>query len=365
MSLLRFATCGQVDDGKSTLIGRLLYDTNSIPEDVLGHLIASGGGDSLTGFNLAHLTDGLRKEREQGITIDVAYRFFRHGERKFILADGPGHIEYMSNTLTALSQSQVALLLVDAERGLGVHTFRHARLIALAGCPLVGVVVNKMDRVEGSQARFQEIMDELQALNLLGKAEVHGFPVSAWTGEGVVRPASETMPWYAGPTLFDWLCRCQPGSPQPWAWVQGPALAGGSWLKWEGEAPQTAKLSGADGKTWAWSAESDALAAELPRGYVLGLPGTRSEIWPAGFAPQAELVWFGKPEGQVTLYAFGQQTQADLEAYVPEIGAAIGKARWKLAQPYALLRNAEGHILNAVAVLKAQGRIIGALRWIS
>jgi len=183
--LIRVATAGSVDDGKSTLIGRLLYETKQIFEDQLEHVerVSRGRGDSYV--NLALLTDGLRAEREQGITIDVAYRYFQTPRRKFILADTPGHEQYTRNMVTGASTADVALILVDARKGVVEQSRRHALLASLLRIPHVLLCVNKMDLVDYDQRTFQEIAAELP------EAEV--IPISALRGDNVVE-GSERMP---------------------------------------------------------------------------------------------------------------------------------------------------------------------------
>jgi bifunctional enzyme CysN/CysC len=198
--LIRVATAGSVDDGKSTLIGRLLYETKQIFEDQLEHVerVSRGRGDSYV--NLALLTDGLRAEREQGITIDVAYRYFQTPRRKFILADTPGHEQYTRNMVTGASTADVALILVDARKGVVEQSRRHALLASLLRIPHVLLCVNKMDLVDYDQRTFQEIAAELP------EAEV--IPISALRGDNVVE-GSERMPWYEGPPLLEWLERLE------------------------------------------------------------------------------------------------------------------------------------------------------------
>jgi bifunctional enzyme CysN/CysC len=202
--LLRFTTAGSVDDGKSTLIGRLLYDTKTAFEDQLDHVqdVSRRRGDERT--NLALLTDGLRAEREQGITIDVAYRYFATQRRKFIIADTPGHIQYTRNMVTGASTAQLAIILVDARHGLVEQSRRHALIAHLLRIPRVVFAINKMDLVDWSEARFREIDTDLRAFVQALSPEVTSLPLSALTGANVVERATE-MPWYAGPTLLEHL----------------------------------------------------------------------------------------------------------------------------------------------------------------
>ena len=206
VELLRFNTCGSVDDGKSTLIGRLLYDSKSIMEDQMEALERSaditGGGQ----VNLANLTDGLRAEREQGITIDVAYRFVATPRRKFIVADTPGHVEYTRNMVTGASTANLSIVLVDARNGVIEQTRRHSYVSALLGIPHIIFAVNKMDLVDWSEARFREIREGIESflpkLDLF--KDVKFVPISALKGDNVVI-FSEKTPWYEGPTLLGHL----------------------------------------------------------------------------------------------------------------------------------------------------------------
>ena len=203
--LLRLVTAGSVDDGKSTLIGRLLYDTKQILADQLQHIeeTSKRRGDGYV--NLALLTDGLRAEREQGITIDVAYRSFVTPRRRFQLADAPGHVQYTRNMVTGASTADVAIILVDARRGVIEQTRRHSYLAAILGIPHVVVAVNKMDLAGFSEQRFREIEQELRETSeRLGLRDVHVIPMSALRGDNVV-DRGEGMPWYDGPTLLEHL----------------------------------------------------------------------------------------------------------------------------------------------------------------
>ena len=199
--LLRLVTCGSVDDGKSTLIGRLLYDTKQIFVDQMEHIeeTSKRRGDGYV--NLALLTDGLRAEREQGITIDVAYRSFVTPRRRFQLADAPGHLQYTRNMVTGASTADVAVILVDARNGVVEQTRRHAFITTILRVPHITVAVNKMDLVDWSQERYDEIARELETLGL---ADLHVIPMSALQGDNVV-DGSENMPWYDGLRLLEHL----------------------------------------------------------------------------------------------------------------------------------------------------------------
>jgi bifunctional enzyme CysN/CysC len=200
--LLRIATAGSVDDGKSTLIGRLLFDGKSIFEDQLSAVATASAARGHEGPDLALLTDGLRAEREQGITIDVAYRYFATPKRKFIIADTPGHIQYTRNMVTGASTADVALILIDARHGVLEQSRRHAFLATLLGIPHVVLCVNKMDLVDFSEGRFHEIREEFAAFaSKLEVADLTFIPMSALSGDNVVTH-SAAMPWYEGPALL-------------------------------------------------------------------------------------------------------------------------------------------------------------------
>jgi sulfate adenylyltransferase large subunit len=221
LDLLRFTTAGSVDDGKSTLIGRLLYDAKQVFEDQLEHVAqasARRGGEGT--LDLALLTDGLRAEREQGITIDVAYRYFATAERRFIIADCPGHQQYTRNMVTGASTADVAVVLIDARRGVLEQSKRHAFISALLGIPHMVVAINKMDLVDYSRERFEELVEEFEGFaaklsrgpgNLSANGERSSprpqtsyIPLSALNGDNVVE-RSERMPWYDGPVLLELL----------------------------------------------------------------------------------------------------------------------------------------------------------------
>jgi len=204
MDLLRFITCGSVDDGKSTLIGRLLYDSDSVSLDVLAAIenrpAVHGGVD------LALLTDGLRAEREQGITIDVAHKYFTTPRRKFIITDAPGHVQYTRNMVTGASNADLAIVLVDARQGVIEQTRRHTLIAALLGIRHFVLAVNKMDLVDNDQATFERIVaDYATVTGKLRVPEAVAIPLSALRGDNVVRRAPAALPWYAGPSLLEHL----------------------------------------------------------------------------------------------------------------------------------------------------------------
>jgi sulfate adenylyltransferase large subunit len=203
--LVRLVTAGSVDDGKSTLIGRLLYDTKQILSDQLAHIEETSRRRGDGYVNLALLTDGLRAEREQGITIDVAYRSFVTPRRRFQLADAPGHVQYTRNMVTGASTADVAIILVDARKGVIEQTRRHSYIAAILGIPHVVVAVNKMDLAGFSEARFREIEQELRETSQrLELRDVRVIPMSALRGDNVAQ-RGEGMPWYDGPTLLEHL----------------------------------------------------------------------------------------------------------------------------------------------------------------
>ncbi len=205
MDLLRFITAGSVDDGKSTLIGRLLYDSKSILSDQLEALEKQSRNKEEGSIDLALLTDGLRAEREQGITIDVAYKYFSTPKRKFIIADAPGHVQYTRNMVTGASNAQLMIILVDARNGIVEQTRRHTIIASLLKMPFVVVAINKMDLVEFSQDIYNNILIEYASVaKSLGLENIHFIPISALNGDNIVEK-SDNMNWYEGPTLLDFL----------------------------------------------------------------------------------------------------------------------------------------------------------------
>src|SRR3974390_1619680 len=206
-SLLRFITCGSVDDGKSTLIGRLLYESKMIFEDQLSALEADSKKVGTRGGELdfALLVDGLAAEREQGISIDVAYRYFSTDKRKFIVADTPGHEQYTRNMVTGASTAQVAVILVDARKGLLTQTRRHSYLVSLVGIRHIVLAVNKMDLIDFDRERFDAILaDYEQFAAPLGFDSITAIPISALNGDNIIESSANT-PWYQGPTLMEYL----------------------------------------------------------------------------------------------------------------------------------------------------------------
>jgi sulfate adenylyltransferase subunit 1 len=205
MELLRFTTAGSVDDGKSTLIGRLLYDSKAIFEDQLVQVQGSSERKGLEYLDLSLITDGLKDEREQGITIDVAYRYFATPKRKFIIADTPGHIQYTRNMVTGASTANVALILVDARKGVIEQTYRHTYLASLLKIPHIIVCVNKMDLVEFNEGAFNQISAQFESFaSKLDLKDIQFIPISALHGDNIVN-ISPDMPWYNGDTLLQSL----------------------------------------------------------------------------------------------------------------------------------------------------------------
>jgi len=205
MEILKFITAGSVDDGKSTLIGRLLYDSESILADQLEALQRSNRKNDDGTIDLAILTDGLKAEREQGITIDVAYKYFQTDKRKFIIADAPGHIQYTRNMVTGASNSNLAIILIDARKGVVEQTIRHSFLVSLLALPQVVVCINKMDMVDYAETTFTQIVDQYKALAAkLNLQNVTYIPVSALKGDNIVHE-SYNMTWYTGKSLLEHL----------------------------------------------------------------------------------------------------------------------------------------------------------------
>lgn len=205
MDILRFITAGSVDDGKSTLIGRLLYDSKSILSDQLEAIEKSTKNKENGEVDLALLTDGLRAEREQGITIDVAYRYFSTPKRKFIIADAPGHVQYTRNMITGASNSELVIILIDARQGVVEQTRRHSIIASLLGIPNVAVAINKIDLLDYSEAVYQKIVADYASLaSELGLKQVTYFPISALKGDNIVDLSSNT-PWFKGVSLLTYL----------------------------------------------------------------------------------------------------------------------------------------------------------------
>jgi sulfate adenylyltransferase subunit 1 len=209
--LLRFLTCGSVDDGKSTLIGRLLFDTKTILADTLTAIEKTSQKRGMAAVDLSLLTDGLQAEREQGITIDVAYRYFSTGTRKYIIADAPGHEQYTRNMVTAASTANLAIILIDARKGVLTQTRRHSKLAALVGIPHLVVAINKMDLVDHAQEAYEKIKaDYLEFAAKVGIDDIRFLPMSALNGDMIV-DRGESLSWYDGPTLLE-ILEAAPGA---------------------------------------------------------------------------------------------------------------------------------------------------------
>ena len=231
MDLLRFATIGSVDDGKSTLIGRLLFDTRQLFDDQVTAIETASERRGLGEVDLSFVTDGLRAEREQGITIDVAYRYAATPHRKFVIADCPGHIQYTRNMATGASTADLALVLVDATSGLREQSRRHICIAALLGVDQLVVCANKMDLVAWDRSAYQRIADEMEALShRLGISSCTVIPISALHGDNVAA-RSEAAPWYDGPTVLDALESAQAGG---WAAQHGTGRGSGARLPCSG-----------------------------------------------------------------------------------------------------------------------------------
>ncbi len=203
--LLRFTTAGSVDDGKSTLIGRLLYDSRNVYDDQIESVTKASAGRNAGAIDFSLLTDGLRAEREQGITIDVAYRYFSTPKRKFIIADTPGHEQFTRNMVTGASTAELAIVLVDARKGLLPQSRRHSYISALLGIPNLAIAINKMDLVDYDEEVFRQIERDFQGfLAQFDSVKPYFIPISALAGDNVVTP-SQRMPWFTGQSLFDYL----------------------------------------------------------------------------------------------------------------------------------------------------------------
>jgi bifunctional enzyme CysN/CysC len=299
LDLLRFTTAGAVDDGKSTLIGRLLFDSKQVFEDQLEHVTAASERRSGAGaLDLALLTDGLKAEREQGITIDVAYRYFATPARRFIIADCPGHQQYTRNMVTGASTADLAVVLVDARRGVTEQSKRHAFISALLGIPRMVVAINKMDLVEHSQERFEELVAEFKAFAngldaISGRhsgedgsgvsargPEISYIPISALNGDNVVE-RSQAMPWYQGPALLELLEQVEVAYDHPfdrparfpvqWVIRPGTGIAAGAQASNGTAGAATATLGDPDYRGYAGQLASGALrrgdeVAVLPGG---------------------------------------------------------------------------------------------------
>jgi sulfate adenylyltransferase large subunit len=258
LDLLRFTTAGSVDDGKSTLIGRLLYDTKQVFEDQLEHVaqasVRRGGEGAL---DLALLTDGLRAEREQGITIDVAYRYFATSRRRFIIADCPGHRQYTRNMVTGASTADLAVVLIDARRGVLEQSKRHAFISALLGIPHLVVAINKMDLVEHAPERYRELVEIFEgfAEKLSGVSDISYIPISALNGDNVVE-RSQSMPWYEGPTLLEMLEQVEVAYDHPY---DRPARLPVQWVIRPGAGEATGGGDTADYRAYAGQLASGAL----------------------------------------------------------------------------------------------------------
>ena len=393
--LLRLVTAGSVDDGKSTLIGRLLFDTKQILVDQLEHIEDASRRRGHDYVDLALLTDGLRAEREQGITIDVAYRSFVTPRRRFQLADAPGHVQYTRNMVTGASTADVALILVDARKGVIEQTRRHSYITAILETPHVVYVVNKMDLVGYSEERFDEIARELAELtSRLGVHDEAAIPVSALKGDNVVE-RTDAMPWYAGPTLLEHLetveiagDRNQEDRRFPVQWVIRPMaeehhdyrgyagrVASGVWRAGDdvvvlpsGLRSRVAAVDGADealpGQSVAIRLEDD---VDVSRGDMLAdpdrPPATAREV-------TARVAWMSERPLEDRARLLIKHTTRTVPARVDELVSVIdiatiedrpspsrlelndlGVVRFRLAEPLAVDRYAENRATGAFIVI--------------
>ena len=273
MDTLRFITCGSVDDGKSTLIGRLLYESKAILDDQLAALVKDSAqyGTQGTQMDLALLVDGLQAEREQGITIDVAYRFFTTEERRFVVSDTPGHEQYTRNMATGASTASLAVILIDARKGVLVQTRRHSRIVAMMGIKHVVLAVNKMDLVGFDEATLNSIVADYRSFaSNLGFSSLQVIPLSGLTGDNVLAP-SPNMPWYSGPTLMQYLNTVDTRSTQP----QGPFRMPVQWVN-----RPNLDFRGFCGRIAAGSLR----------------PGDAVRVLPSGVQTQVKAVWLGFDE---------------------------------------------------------------------
>ena len=301
-TLLRLATAGSVDDGKSTLVGRLLFDTNSVLTDTLDHVEQVSKRKGLDRADLALLTDGLRAEREQGITIDVAYRYFATPIRKFILADCPGHVQYTRNTVTGSSTADVIVLLVDARNGVVEQTRRHLAVASLLRVPHVVLVVNKIDLVGYSEEAFTRIATDFALLaRSLGVLDSHCIPVSATEGDNVVVRSPRT-PWYDGPTVLGYLEN-----------VDDTPLAVGSEFRFPVQTvlrPQNAQLA-------PWAASAPAVDGDY-RGYAGKIESGRiqigEEIVVLPRSSHARIEAIDTPDGPLDMAVAGQSVVLRLDS---------------------------------------------------
>ncbi len=334
-SLLRFITCGSVDDGKSTLIGRLLYETNAVFDDQLDALKRDSKKFGTTGEDLdfALLVDGLSAEREQGITIDVAYRYFSTGHRAFIIADTPGHEQYTRNMATGASQAELAVILVDARKGILPQTRRHSFITSLVGIKSVVVAINKMDLVDFSEDRYEAIKRDYQAiLPALGFTDVSFVPVSAKNGDNIAA-RSPNMPWYQGETLLE---RLESVTPQTFDAGSAPFRMPVQWVN----RPDL------DFRGFAGTIASGSIAAGDP---VVVLPGGRET--------RVKAVW--DPDGEVLSAAAGEAVTLTL---TDEVDVSRGDVLARPDDSLAAVKSVAAEILWMVdRPLVPGGRLVAKL----
>jgi sulfate adenylyltransferase large subunit len=404
--LLRLVTAGSVDDGKSTLIGRLLYDTKQILVDQLEHIEDASRRRGHDYVDLALLTDGLRAEREQGITIDVAYRSFVTPRRRFQLADAPGHVQYTRNMVTGASTADVAVVLVDARQGVIEQTRRHSYIVAMLELPHVVYAVNKMDLVGFSEARFDEIVRDLAELaSRLGVHDAQMIPISALKGDNVV-DRTDAMPWYAGPTLLEHLETVEI-APQrnetprrfPVQWVIRPMadehhdyrgyagqVAGGVWRAGDevvvlpsGLRSRVARIDGADGEAILGQSVTILLEddVDVSRGDMLADPGSTPTV---AREVTARVCWMSERPVEERARVLVKHTTRTVTARIDEILSVVdietledrarpGKlelndlalVRFRLAEPLAVDPYAENRATGAFILIdEATNETVGA-----
>jgi bifunctional enzyme CysN/CysC len=404
--LLRLVTAGSVDDGKSTLIGRLLYDTKQILVDQLEHIEDASRRRGHDYVDLALLTDGLRAEREQGITIDVAYRSFVTPRRRFQLADAPGHVQYTRNMVTGASTADVAVILVDARQGVIEQTRRHSYIVSMLELPHVVYTVNKMDLVDYSEERFDEIVRDLSELgSRLGVHDARMIPISALKGDNVV-DRTPAMPWYEGPTLLEHLETIElaadanlPDRRFPVQWVIRPMaeehhdyrgyagqVAGGTWREGDevvvlpsGLRSRVARVDGAEGEAIPGQSVTILLAddVDVSRGDLLADPASPPVV---ARELTARVCWLSERPVEERARLLVKHTTRTVAARLEEVVSVVdiatledrpapgrmelndlGLARFRLAEPLAVDPYARNRATGAFVLIdEATNETVGA-----
>jgi sulfate adenylyltransferase large subunit len=404
--LLRLVTAGSVDDGKSTLIGRLLYDTKQILVDQLEHIEDASRRRGHDYVDLALLTDGLRAEREQGITIDVAYRSFVTPRRRFQLADAPGHVQYTRNMVTGASTADVAVILVDAREGVIEQTRRHSYIVSMLELPHVVYTVNKMDLVDYSEERFDEIVRDLSELgSRLGVHDARMIPISALKGDNVV-DRTDAMPWYEGPTLLEHLETIELAADAnlsdrrlPVQWVIRPMaeehhdyrgyagqVAGGTWREGDevvvlpsGLRSRVARVDGADGEAIPGQSVTILLAddVDVSRGDMLADPASPPVV---ARELTARVCWLSERPVEDRARLLVKHTTRSVTARLEEIVSVVdiatledrpapgrmelndlGLVRFRLAEPLAVDPYARNRATGAFVLIdEATNETVGA-----